>query len=148
MKRTLARAEALLLSLLLVAAPGCSKESVAFPFDEVRYTITGGVAGFDRAMRIAPDGSYRVEEAGRTLRRGRLSGAQLQELKGLLKEVDWEALKPRYIDGRVVDSLDQTVSVRRERVEYVTLVGTGGSPPAPVAALLAFLGGVLQEAYP
>lgn len=146
MKRSLAKAKALFLSLLLLAAPGCSRESVQFSFDEVRYAVTGGVAGFDRSMRIADDGSYQVREGGRVRESGRLSGAQLVELKRLMKAVDWENIKTRYIDGRVVDSLDQTVEFRRGRVSYITTAGTGGDPPEPVAALLAFLSTAMQEA--
>lgn len=142
------KAKLLFLSLILAALPGCGRESVDFPFDQVRYDLTGGVAGFNRSMRIAEDGSYRVEEAGRSLKTGRLSRVQLAELKRLLSGVDWAGLKPRYIDGRVVDSIHQELSVRTERLEYITTVGTGGVPPEPVAALLSFLSDRLREEYP
>lgn len=146
MKRGLAKARALFLSLLLLALPGCGKESVDFAYEEVRYQVTGGIAGFDRSLRIAPSGAYRVLDGGSEVRSGRLSGAQLRELKRLLSEVDWAGLKPRYIDGTVVDSLHQTLSVRTANLEHLTTVGTQGDPPAPVAALLAFLDAVMRDA--
>lgn len=133
---------------MLLAAPGCGKPSANFAFEEIRYTISGGVAGFDRTFRIAPDGSYRVSEAGRTVRSGKLSGANFRELKRLLTEVDWAKLRLEYLDRKVVDSLHQSVSVRMARSEYITTVGTGGSPPPPVAALVAFLDKALRQVLP
>ncbi|MFZ5825034.1 MAG: hypothetical protein ACOY94_11950 [Bacillota bacterium] len=131
---------------MLLVAPGCGQPSADFDFEEVRYSITGGIAGFDRTMRIAPDGSYRVTDAGRARGSGRLAGESLNRLKELLAEVDWGAVEPSYIDRKVADSLHQTVSVRQERSEYITTVGTGGNPPQPVAALVAFLDEVLRKA--
>lgn len=130
---------------MLLAAPGCGQPSADFSFEEVRFSITGGIAGFDRTIRIGPDGSYRVSDAGRSVRSGRLSGESLRRLKQLLAEVDWDAVKPAYTDRKVVDSLHQMVSVRTERSEYITAVGTGGSPPQPVAALVAFLDEALRK---
>lgn len=147
MKLSLRRAKTLVLSLLLLTAPGCGQPSVDFAFEEVRYTISGGVAGFDRTIRIASDGSYRVSEAGRTVGTGHISAASLQELKRLLQAVDWVGLGMEYIDRKVVDSLHQSLAVRTIRVEHTTTVGTGGNPPQPVAALLEFLDKVLRDAY-
>lgn len=147
MKRWLARSKALLLSTLLLVAAGCGQPSVDFAFEEVGYSLTGGIAGFDRSIRIAPDGSFRVSDAGRTVRSGRLSGATLRELKRHLREVDWAAVRPAYSDLTVVDSLYQSVTLRTARGEQVTTVGTGGDPPPPVAALVAFLDQILREAY-
>ncbi|MFZ5816071.1 MAG: hypothetical protein ACOY93_12300 [Bacillota bacterium] len=126
--------------------PGCGQPSADFAFTEVGYAVTGGVAGFDRSLRIDPDGSYRATDANRPERSGRLTGAQLRELKRLLGEVDWAGLRFSYVDGRVVDSLHQSLTVRTEQVEHQTTVGTGGEPPPEVAALLAFLDSLLREA--
>jgi hypothetical protein len=140
----LGKVKSLLLSLLLLLAVGCAAQSANFSFVEVRYSLSGGVAGFDRTIRIAPDGSYRLTEAGRGEQTGKLSASALRGLKRLLSEVDWAELKGSYRDPKVVDSLDQTVAVRTARAEYITTVGTGGEPPPAVAALLTYLSSIAK----
>lgn len=132
---------------MLLAAPGCGKPSIDLPFEQVSYTQVGGVAGFDRTIQIAADGTYQVTGEDRTSRSGRLSGGRMQELRRLLQAVDWTDLKPEYIDRTIVDSLYQYISVRTARSENQVTVGTGGDVPPTVAALLALLDQVLREAW-
>ncbi len=139
------RAKAWLLAVVLLAATGCGKESVSFPFEEVRYTLSGGVAGFDRVLSVRPDGSYEIMDDGRSVRRGRLPGEHLRALKERLAAVDWLDLQPEYSDPKVADALFETVIVRTEMQKHETTVGTGGTPPAELSDLLVFLADRARE---
>lgn len=141
------RARSVLLLLVLLLVTGCGQGSVSFDFDEVRYTLTGGVAGFNRVLQVKPDGSYEVFEETQSIGRGRLAGADLRQLKELLAAVEWLELQPAYTDPTVADALFGTVLLRVGEQAHETVVGTGGSPPPAVAALAEYLAEELSRLY-
>lgn len=88
---------------LVTGCGGSSPNDAQTPFDPqqvvarfagVSYRRTGGIAGGEDRITIAPDGT--IETSGRLLgqRRGQISEFQIMQLVRLLE--GWESLRPAY----------------------------------------------------
>jgi len=101
--------------------------------EEIRYRLTGGIAGFDLELRLAGGGEFTVLEAGHPARRGQLAAAERREVAQLAAAARMEELKPRYgIAGSVVDALDEVVTVTGGgRTISVAVAGDPRDEPPP-----------------
>jgi len=66
----------------------------------------------------------------------------MAELVSRVAAVDWKSVKPSYVNPQVADSMDRHLTVVIGEATHTTVVGDGlkEKPPAPVAALLDYLG--------
>lgn len=140
-------AVALLFCLALLAG-GCAG-SGAFTFKQVTYALQGGIGGLDMAMTINQDGTYQVGEKGKLSKQYSLSGSEFRALRQLMASLDWSSLAPRYTDPTIADALFEGIVIKgAAKRDYTTVVGTGGTPPAELATLLARLQVILKEHRP
>lgn len=115
-------------------------------FTQLTYHLTGGVAGFDRHLSISAKGTYQLTESGRKPQTGTLPGRQVDQLFALVRSVGWAELDPRYLDPHVADAAYEELTVQVNGRGAQVTVGTGGSAPDPLRALLDYLRGpVLQQ---
>jgi hypothetical protein len=140
-------AVAIVLCLVLLVA-GCAG-SGGFTFKQVTYSLEGGIGGLDMEMTIQQDGTYQVAEKGKLGKPYSLSVSEFRTLKQLMASVDWPSLAPRYTDPTIADALFEGIVVKgAAKRDYTTVVGTGGTPPPALAALLARLQVMLKEHRP
>jgi hypothetical protein len=127
-------------ALLLIGMVGCSKPSVKpLTFDEVTYSQTGGIAGFDQRLTIRTDGSYQVSDRGKTTRTGKLTTIELGAVQKALALVDWPSVPAKYVDPRVADALFDSVTLKTSGKVYETVIGTGAVAPAELVNLMTQL---------
>jgi hypothetical protein len=134
---------ALLLSLLLLTLTACSGAG-ADRLGPLTYGLTGGIAGFDQRLAVAPDGSFQLFDRAQVVRSGRLTGDEMARLRTLAARVPWPEMKSDYVDPRVADALFETITVQVGTVSYTTVVGTGGEPPAALSDLARYLRQLLE----
>lgn len=106
-------------------------EAEAIAIDEILYRLEGGIAGFDLELRLLGGGSLVVVEAGRSVRRGQLAGAEWQEVVRLAGAARLAELEPRYgSPGAVVDAWHEVVTVKSgTRTITVDVTGDPGDEP-------------------
>lgn len=131
----------LMLTLILALATGCagSGTSGAMHFEELRYHLSGGIAGMDQELLIKADGTYQVTERGQAGASGTLSAAELTGLKEWLAKVDWKGLKPAYVNPRIADGMLEELTLTAGSATHSVKVGTEGGAPKALADLLARL---------
>lgn len=107
--------------------------------EEIRYRLTGGIAGFDLELRLAGGGGLTVIEAGRPARSGQLAVAEWREVVGLATAARMAELKPQYgAPGSVVDALNEVVTVTGGgRTITVAVAGDPRDEPPPSFGELA-----------
>ena len=124
-------------------ASGSNDKPKPVPYDKITYDVTGGVAGFQQKAMFAADGKFQVRDArpARTAD-GQLTETEMAELVSRVAAVDWKSAKPSYVNPQVADSMDRHLTVVIGEATHKTVVGDGlkEKPPAPVAALLDYLG--------
>lgn len=134
-----------ILAILAVLVSGCS-QSKAFTFQEVTYSLSGGIGGLDMQILIMSDGSYQATERGKPVKSGTLSGEEMQRLKQELASVDWSTIAPSYTNPKVADAMLEAIHLRGVGSrDYETVVGTGGAAPADLISLMAHLQQILKE---
>lgn len=136
----------LLLVLILALLAGCGRPSGAGAL--VKWRRTGGIAGVDQGLAIAPSGEVQAQTSGRLGLLGQLSRQESAELKRLLAVVEPASLRSAYTDPKVADALFERVSLEGEPERWAVQVGTGGEPPAELEALLAFLRRLYEQYRP
>jgi hypothetical protein len=142
-------AVAILALLALAFALGACTRPSGFTFTQVTYTLQGGIGGLNLQMSVQADGTFQVNEASRAGPAKTLPSAQLQELKQLMGKVNWAGLAPNYTDPSVADALLEGIVLKGAgKQDYTTVVGTGGAPPAELAALMAKLQVIMKENRP
>lgn len=124
--------------LLLVALAGCGR-SAGQDFSDIKYSVTGGIAGFDQRMVISADGSFQLADRAKTVGAGRLAAKDLKALQAQVAKVRWASLAQQYVDPKVADALLETVTVTIGTKTYTVTVGTGGNPPDELKELLGQL---------
>ena len=107
--------------------------------EEIRYRLTGGIAGFDLELRLAGGGGLTVIEAGRPARSGQLAAAEWRDVVGLATAARMAELKPQYgAPGSVVDALNEVVTVTGGgRTITVAVAGDPRDEPPPSFGELA-----------
>lgn len=136
-----------ILALLVVAAllaAGCARSS-GKQFRQIVYSYTGGVAGFNQSMVVRGDGSFELSDQGKATKKGRLVTAEVTQLRQLVNAVAWTDLEEKYIDPRVADAIMEGLTVEIGKNQYVTVVGTGGQPPAELGQLMGKLKQILDK---
>lgn len=76
----------------------------------VSLRITGGYAGVDRRISVRADGSYTAVRRDPGSREGRLPGARLDQLRGLLTDAWLGRRSPRAIDPSLRDQFHYRVA--------------------------------------
>jgi len=113
------------------------------PYDSITCNVTGGIAGFQQKTVYAADGKFQVRDARppRTSD-GQLTETEMAELGSRVAAVNWKLVKPSYVNPKVANSMDRHLAVVIGQTTYRTVVGDAPKekPPAPVAALLDYLG--------
>lgn len=135
-----------LLVLVLAILAGCSRPSTEGAL--VKWRRTGGIAGVDQGLAIAPTGEVQAHSSGRLGAQGRLTKEEVAELDRLLQAITPTALRPSYSDPKVADALWDSVIVQTKGDRWESQVGTGGSPPPELGALLAFLSHLYEAHRP
>lgn len=136
----------LVLFVLLALLAGCGRSSG--PGTLVKWSRTGGIAGLDYGLAIAPTGEVQAHVNGKRGPLGQLSRAESAELTQLLQAITPDGLRASYDDPKVADAIFDAVSVQSAERRWESQVGTGGKPPAELAALLAFLAARFEEHRP
>lgn len=131
--------------LVLMILLGCSVGSTAPEFSEVVYHLSGGIAGYNRQIAIAADGSFQVTDKGQPFVRGTLPDRTMKQLQAAMGDVSWVGVAPRYTDPRVADAIYEAITVKVGTKAYTVVVGTGSSPPRPVAVLASVLKQILAD---
>ena len=112
-------------------------------YDRITYDVTGGIAGLQQKAVYAADGKFQVRD-GRPPRTadGQITEAEMADLGSRAAAVDWKSVKPSYVNPQVADSMSRRVTVVIGQATYMTVVGDAPKekPPAPVVALLDYLG--------
>lgn len=136
----------LVLLLILTLLAGCGRPSG--PGALVKWSRTGGIAGLDQGLAIAPTGEVQAQADGRPGPLERLSPAESAELARLLQAITPGGLRPSYDDPLVADAIFDAVSVQAGEERWESQVGTGGKAPPELAALLTFLANLYQKHRP
>lgn len=136
----------LILVVLLALVAGCGRASG--PGRLVKWSRTGGIAGFDQGLAIAPTGEVQAHANGRLGPLAHLSRAESAELTRLLQAIEPDSLRPSYTDPKVADALFETVSVQSAELRWESQVGTGGNAPPELTALLTFLAKLFDQHRP
>ncbi|HLO04551.1 MAG TPA: hypothetical protein VK191_15685 [Symbiobacteriaceae bacterium] len=136
----------LVLLLVLALLAGCSRSSSSGTL--VKWRRTGGIAGWDQGLAIAPTGEVQAHTNGRLGPLGHLSPSESAELERLLQAIAPTSLRPSYDDPQVADAIFDSVAVQSTEVRWESQVGTGGKPPPELAALLAFLANLFDAHRP
>lgn len=131
---------AVLAAVLLL---GC--RTSGFAYDQIEFSITGGIAGFDQRYVIKSDGTFEQFEKGRVLQTNKLTGEELKGLKERMGKVPWAALQDKYVDPKVADAMFETIVLRTGSKSYKTTIGTGGTPPAELREVLDYLREALRN---
>ena len=109
-----------LLSWILLAACGTPRQegtgsgspAPETSIEEIRYRLTGGIAGFDLDLRVASGGELSTVVAGHPVGTGQLTAAEWRELAQLAAAMQKAELESQYgIPGSVVDALNEVVTV-------------------------------------
>lgn len=137
----------LLMILILALAAGCggSGKSGAIAFDELRYHLSGGIAGIDQELLIKADGTYQITDRGKAGATGQLTAAELDGLRERLAKLDWKGLKAEYINPRIADGMVEQLTVKTGTATHAVSVGTEGGAPAALTDLLGRLGQTLAD---
>ncbi len=118
---------------------GSGTPAPVLSIEEIRYRLTGGIAGFDIELRLAGGGEFTVDEAGRPARRGRLTADEWRQVEQLAVAMQAAELRPQYgIPGAVVDALAEVVTVTSGgRTTAVAAAGDPRDEPPPSVRELA-----------
>jgi hypothetical protein len=136
----------LVLVLVLALLAGCGRSTGAGTL--VKWRRTGGIAGLDQGLAIAPSGEVQAHTSGKLGPLDHLSRAESAELAKLLQAITPDSLRPAYVDPKVADAVFESVAVQAADQPWESEVGTGGSPPPELAALLAFLARLYEAHRP
>ncbi len=112
------------------ASPGRTARQDAW----LTFERTGGIAGMQDLVVVAPDGTVTVTTRSVQGRTSRLSAQELRQLRALVDAARLEAPPSASGTGGVNDAFSYRIGVDGREVEY-----TDGSIPRPVAPLLAAL---------
>jgi len=135
----------LALLVLLVPLLGTCGQGTQSVFTELRYHVSGGVAGFDRSLILAKKGGYQVDEPGESSRYGRLSNQRMRLLNDKVRQIDWASLDARYAGERLADVLYEELTIMTASHRYSVTIGTGGNAPEALVELAALLRQVAIE---
>lgn len=128
-----------LVLLCLLPLLGSCGQSGRADFSEIRYHLTGGVAGFDRSLIISDKGTYQVDEPGVKPRSGLLPNQRLRLLNDKVRQIDWANLDAHYTDERIADALSEGLTIRTPSGVYNVIIGTGGRAPTVLEELVGLL---------
>lgn len=106
--------------------------------EEIRYEITGGIAGLQLRLDIDSSGNALVYDRERLTRGGRIEAPEWQELKTLVEAADLTELKASYgRTGDVADAISEILTINRDgRTVQISLVtDPSDQPPERLHAL-------------
>lgn len=135
----------ILLGVLILLA-GCGRPSGSGAL--VKWSRTGGIAGLDQGLAIAPTGEVQAHANGKLGPLGRLTRAESAELQRLLQAITPASLRPSYDDPQVADVIFDSITVQAGEERWASQVGTGGKPPPELAALQTFLATLYDKHRP
>jgi hypothetical protein len=145
----------LLLAALAALLAGCGSDDTADDGEDdpvltngalVTYTRTGGVAGLDERLRINPDETATLSygEPVNTERKFELTGSQLDEIRSLLDQADFDSMPASPAPTGCADCFVYTVEYGGDTVTY----DDATEPSASIAALVAALGELTDSHQP
>jgi hypothetical protein len=138
----------LLLVTLAVVACGSVPQTGGQSVGRITYTVSGGIAGWQRVLTIESDGKARVQvvhgpSPGVTDRQ--VDGAVLKRLHDLVSDPDFAALQPQYLPTPGgADMQDYVVSVEIDGKTIQTMTRDGAAPPRILRDVLGILNEILK----
>lgn len=138
----------MLLALLgLAAACGSLAQPAGQTVGRITYSVSGGIAGWQRTLTIEPDGTARVEVVhgpSPGTSQHQVDAALLQRLHALVRDPAFAALQREYLPSPGgADMQDYAVSVEVDGKVLKTMTRDGAQPPQILRDVLAILNQIL-----
>jgi hypothetical protein len=146
----MARAALPLLVLVLVAACGTVPQPAGQTVGRITYSVSGGIAGWQRTLTIEPDGTASIEvihgpSPGTS--RQQVDPAVLKRLHDLVREPAFAALQGQYLPSPGgADMQDYVVSAQVDGRSLQTMTRDGANPPQILRDVLGILNQILASA--
>ena len=138
------------LPVLAVALVACG--SVGQPGGQsvgrITYTVSGGIAGWQRVLTIEADGKARIEvvhgpSPGVTEKQ--VDAAVVKRLHDLVADPDFAALKPQYLPNPGgADMQDYTITVELDGKTIQTMTRDGATRPRILGDVMSILDDILK----
>jgi len=131
-----------------VVACGSAPQSGGQTVGRITYTVSGGIAGWQRVLTIESDGTARVQvvhgpSPGVTERQ--VDAAVLKRLHDLVSDPGFAALQPQYLPTPGgADMQDYLVSVEIDGKTIQTMTRDGAAPPQILRDVLGILNEILR----
>lgn len=128
------------LTAIAMILSACRPGAGAGRWQALTYRFQGGIMGADTVISLSSAGEWKLMKGEQAAAGGSLEAEVLARLTGLVKEVKWEEVEPKYSsDGGAADQLTRTVSLRRGERSYQTVVLGPAAVPEALRRLLEFL---------
>ena len=133
-----------------VVACGALPQSGGQSVGRITYTVSGGIAGWQRVLTIEADGKARLDvvhgpSPGVTQKQ--VDAATLKRLHDLVADPDFAALHPQYLPTPGgADMQDYAIAVEVDGKTIQTMTRDGAVPPQILRDVLTILNDILKAA--
>ena len=136
------------LGLLALVGCGSAAQPAGQNVGRITYTVSGGIAGWERTLTVEPDGTAQVQvvrgpSPGTT--RQQVDATVLKRLRDLIRDPAFGALQREYLPTPGgADMQDYTVTVEVDGRILKTMTRDGAQPPKILRDVLTILDGILR----
>jgi len=142
-------AKASMLLVVLAVAAGCGSvpQPAGQSVGKITYSVSGGIAGWQRTLTVEPDGTASVQvvhgpSPGTSQRQ--VDAAVLRRLHDLVRDPAFAALQREYLPTPGgADLQDYVLSVEVDGKTLKTMTRDGAEPPQILRDVLIILNGIL-----